>query len=212
MLLAKLANKCGPKCSTGSEPSVLWVLLPHGRGTKTSELSMHFCFGCIIGQRGQVCWWSLPYPHQRGKGFTHLVWQLKIPLCKKQEGSDRTHTDRKCSLAKQGRIWLFKGQWGEWTITCMKNETLCKEHWYCNSSLGVFSHLSVLCAQCLDIFLPSFSLPLPQLLLLSLSCSSPYQFVITVAWAGRKSYIYMIIIVTVGSKWCGMICHYSRAG
>lgn len=27
---------------------------------KLGRLSMHFCFGCIMGQRGQVCWWSLP--------------------------------------------------------------------------------------------------------------------------------------------------------
>lgn len=71
---------------------------------KLGRLSMHFCFGCIMGQRVQVCWWSLLWPHHRGKGFTHLVWQLKTPHCRKQEGSDSAHTDRKCSLAKQGRI------------------------------------------------------------------------------------------------------------
>ena len=139
-----------------------WVQCLVGVGTSRSRnknrgrLSMHFCFGRIVGQRGQVCWWSLPSPHQKGKGFTHLVWQLKTPHCREQEGSDSAHTDRKCSLAKQGRIWLFKGQGGEWTITCVKNDTLCKEHWYCNPSLGVFSHRR---ARCSDIF-PRSCLPL----------------------------------------------------
>lgn len=50
---------------------------------------MLFCFGCIMGQKGQVRWWSSPSPHQRWKGFTHLVPQLKPPLI---EGNKRAVT------------------------------------------------------------------------------------------------------------------------
>lgn len=159
----------------------MWVLVPRGRGTKTEELSMHFCFGCIIGQKGQVCWWSLPKPHQGGKGFTHLPWQLKTPHCRKQEGSDSTHKDRKCSLAKQGRIWLLKSPWGEWTITLAKNEPLCEEHWYYNSSLGVCSHLPALCSGLGYIYTLICS---PAHSSTTYRCSLWQQFFIIVVWSG----------------------------
>lgn len=43
-----------------------------------------------MGQRGQVCWWSSP--HQRRKGFTHLVWQLNPPPHALTEGNKRAVT------------------------------------------------------------------------------------------------------------------------
>jgi len=52
MLLAERGNKCTAKCSTGSEPSALWVLVPRGRGTKTGETLNALLFWVLRGAEG----------------------------------------------------------------------------------------------------------------------------------------------------------------
>lgn len=106
VLLAGQGNKYPTERSTGSGSSASWVSVPRGCRTKTpADSQCTFVLGASWGRgakyAGGPCWSS---PHQRGKGFTHLVPQLKTLHCAKQEGSDRSHRDRKCSLAKQGRI------------------------------------------------------------------------------------------------------------
>lgn len=52
MLLAEQGNKCTAKCSTGSESSALWVLVPRGRGTKTGETLNALLFWVHHGAEG----------------------------------------------------------------------------------------------------------------------------------------------------------------
>ncbi len=73
---------------------------------------------------GQVCWWSVLLPH-------HQRQSLKSPIVMDKEGGGyRVHTDRKSSLAKQGRIWLFKSQGGvNGQCHDRRKAALCWDHW-----------------------------------------------------------------------------------
>lgn len=52
MLLAEKGNKYTAKCSTGSESSALWVLVPLGRGTKTGDALNALLFWVHRGAQG----------------------------------------------------------------------------------------------------------------------------------------------------------------